>query len=141
MKALTISQPWANMIADGEKFVENRCWPVSYRGPIAIHAGFGTQYLTKRELQAYPTGAIIAVANLVACVEYSRFVGMLAFRGEPINDRSSLRWKDVMDHRYTEGPYCWVLDSIRKLSKPIMVKGKQGLWNPSLEIVTELQKV
>lgn len=41
MKALTISQPYASLIARGEKFVENRRWPTPYRGPLAIHAGKG----------------------------------------------------------------------------------------------------
>lgn len=43
VKALTISQPFAKLIADGEKFVENRGWPTHYRGRLAIHAGLGTQ--------------------------------------------------------------------------------------------------
>jgi len=50
MKALTISQPFASLIASGSKFVENRTWPTSYRGPLAIHAGKGTQYMTRREM-------------------------------------------------------------------------------------------
>jgi len=50
MKALTISQPYASLIASGEKWVENRSWPTGYRGPLAIHAGKGTQYLDRREL-------------------------------------------------------------------------------------------
>ena len=69
MKALTIQQPNASLIADGEKWVENRTWDTCWRGPLAIHAGKGTRYLTARELIAYPTGAVIAIANLVACVD------------------------------------------------------------------------
>ncbi len=30
---------------------------------------------------------------------------------------------------YRPGRYVWVLDNIKKLSKPVAVKGKQGLWN------------
>lgn len=39
MKAITIRQPWAGLIAVGEKVYETRSWPTKYRGPIAIHAG------------------------------------------------------------------------------------------------------
>ncbi len=39
MKALTIRQPWASLIAHGVKTIETRSWKTSYRGPIAIHAG------------------------------------------------------------------------------------------------------
>lgn len=37
MKALTIWQPWASLIACGVKQYETRSWPTKYRGPIAIH--------------------------------------------------------------------------------------------------------
>ena len=38
MKALSLWQPWASLIAAGVKKVETRHWPTAYRGPIAIHA-------------------------------------------------------------------------------------------------------
>ncbi len=54
IKALTISQPYASLIASGEKWIENRTWPTAHRGKLAIHAGVGTQYLNKSELAKYP---------------------------------------------------------------------------------------
>src|SRR3954453_23306276 len=39
MRALTIRQPWAALIMAGSKDVENRVWPTSFRGRLAIHAG------------------------------------------------------------------------------------------------------
>jgi hypothetical protein len=41
MKALTITQPYATLIAIGAKRIETRGWPTQYRGPLAIHAGAG----------------------------------------------------------------------------------------------------
>src|SRR6267154_1758716 len=38
MKALTLWQPWASMIAFGEKRIETRCWSTKHRGLLAIHA-------------------------------------------------------------------------------------------------------
>lgn len=38
MKALTLHQPWASLIATGAKTLETRSWPTRYRGPLAIHA-------------------------------------------------------------------------------------------------------
>lgn len=38
MKALTLQQPWATLLATGRKRIETRSWKTSYRGPIAIHA-------------------------------------------------------------------------------------------------------
>jgi hypothetical protein len=39
VKALTIRQPWASLIALGVKRIETRSWSTQYRGPLAIHAG------------------------------------------------------------------------------------------------------
>lgn len=38
MKALSLWQPWATLIAIGEKRVETRGWETRYRGRLAIHA-------------------------------------------------------------------------------------------------------
>lgn len=38
MKAITILQPWANLIACGAKKIETRSWATQYKGQIAIHA-------------------------------------------------------------------------------------------------------
>lgn len=39
MRAITIRQPWASLIAAGVKTIETRSWSTKYRGPLAIHAG------------------------------------------------------------------------------------------------------
>lgn len=39
MKALTLHQPWASLIAARYKTIETRPWATRYRGPLAIHAG------------------------------------------------------------------------------------------------------
>lgn len=38
MKALSLTQPWASLVAIGEKRIETRSWATRYRGPVAIHA-------------------------------------------------------------------------------------------------------
>lgn len=46
MKALSIRQPWAWLIVNGFKDIENRSWHTKYRGPVLIHASKG---LTRKE--------------------------------------------------------------------------------------------
>ncbi|MCA8922325.1 MAG: hypothetical protein KDD82_10980 [Planctomycetes bacterium] len=41
MRALTLHQPWASLIAWGVKRYETRPRPLSYRGPLAIAWGRG----------------------------------------------------------------------------------------------------
>lgn len=45
MKILTIHQPWATLIAIGQKRYETRSWSTSYRGLLGIHAGVNTKYV------------------------------------------------------------------------------------------------
>lgn len=127
MKALTISQPYSGLIADGIKVVENRTWPSSYRGPLAIHAGKGSQYLTKSELARYPTGCIIAVADLVACLRLDGIIDSNHAR-EIAGSRYTIG--EILRHEHTEGPYCWILENVVALPTPIPYKGAQGLWVP-----------
>ena len=41
MKAITLTQPWATLVAIGAKQIETRGWRTSYRGKLAIHAAAG----------------------------------------------------------------------------------------------------
>jgi len=38
MKALSVRQPWAELIASGRKTIELRSWSTQYRGPLLICA-------------------------------------------------------------------------------------------------------
>lgn len=127
LKTLTICQPWAHLIANGRKWVENRTWYTQYRGPLLIHAGKSRKWFSgetdwlmqddKPEPQPDDCvfGAIIARCNLVACVRS--------------NDRR------VVTHPFAEGPWCWVLSDIQTLPQPIELRGQQGLFEVSPSIL------
>jgi hypothetical protein len=128
VKALTISQPFASLIADGEKWVENRTWETRYRGSLAIHAGKGTQYLSKSELQEYPHGCVIAVCDLVACVNLEVMRSLQhPCSVLPVSGRTGKTFAELFNHKHAEGPWCWVLENVRKI-EPVPISGKQGLW-------------
>jgi hypothetical protein len=40
MRALSVRQPWAELILSGRKTIETRTWRTSHRGLIAVHAGW-----------------------------------------------------------------------------------------------------
>lgn len=80
MKAITIREPWASLLATGHKHYETRSWATKYRGPIAIHAGkqldnaFKDEHvaeqlqrcgITPENAKDLPLGAVIATADLV----------------------------------------------------------------------------
>ena len=132
MKAITISQPYASKIAEYSKFVENRTWPTSYRGPIAIHAGLGKQYLSTTELRKYPTGCVIATAKLSACISLDEILAKASSKSS-LQQRSLIpgtwfSWAAIGCHEHTEGPWCWILEDVKKI-EPVPAKGKQQIWN------------
>lgn len=81
MKAFSIQQPWAWLIVNGYKPLENRSWWTRERGPVLIHAGkkIDTEGLAwVRETfpqvplpHTYETGGIVGSANLTNCVAES----------------------------------------------------------------------
>jgi hypothetical protein len=139
MKAITISQPYASLIASGQKWIENRSWPTTYTGPLAIHAGKGLHYLDREEIKEFPTGSIIATARLSGCVVREQLQRM-SFGDTTKNQiipGCKVSWKQAFDHEHTEGPWCWILEDIRAI-EPIEIKGAQQLWAVPREIMLRL---
>ena len=132
MKALTICQPYAELIACGEKRVENRTWYAAYRGPLAIHAGKSRQWLdidrdeklqemdapTGLYLSVMDFGAIVATATLVDCLKHEQIVG----------GRYDEQYPWLRAHAHASGPWCFVLESVVRLARAIPYSGKQGLF-------------
>lgn len=130
IRVLTVCQPYAELIRRGVKPIENRTWPTSYRGRIAIHAGLSRSWLDDGDLQAYPEmsfGAVVCLATLVACLDLADA------------DRWPARWQGLRDHEHANGPICWVLEDVRPIA-PIEVKGRQGLWLPQPWLAAKLQQ-
>lgn len=128
IKAITISQPFASLIASGEKWIENRTWPTAYRGPLAIHAGKGKQYLDRHELITYPTGCVIAIAKLVACVDIRDIRSKVGAERKCIVPGTNKFWSELQNHKHAEGPLCWVLEDVVPIEH-VTINGAQGLWN------------
>ena len=57
MKAISLKQPWANLIAAGLKTIETRKWSTKYRGELLI--------VSSKSPALYPAGAIVAKIELV----------------------------------------------------------------------------
>ena len=140
VKGITISQPYADLIANLEKFAENRSRKWKYRGPVAIHAGAGTQYMkpAQMRLENTVTKAIVAVGYVQGCIEMRRFRKAVSKGLEfPLQSNCSgepkfehwLTPKLLLDHKHAVGPYCWIIGGVMKLEQPISINGQQGIWN------------
>ena len=143
MKAITIWQPWASLIACGAKKFETRSWKTDYRGPIAIHAG-AKPYLSVVEglpeefqkalkdifdlrYEILHIGKILATAELVDCHNIYKEKNKGAF----ISKEDGWLWiseKEQLFGDWQEGRYAWELANVKMLPKPVPAKGHQRLW-------------
>lgn len=138
MKALSLWQPWASLVAWGLKHVETRDWPTPYRGPLLIHAAMrwtGEEreaaedlwpaghlgYVSTAHPAPLPLGAIVAVARLVDC---ARMTAALI-------DAQTERELDY--GAWVVGRWAWKLEGVVRLDDPIPLRGRQGLFDVDLE--------
>ena len=103
MKALSVKQPWANMIARGQKMIELRSWRTRYRGRLMICSSALPDIV--------PAGAALAIVNLVECRK--------ATQEDEENAYCVVRvGKD----------YAWIFENIQRI-RPWPIKGGQKLFN------------
>lgn len=119
MKALSIRQPWAWLIINGYKDIENRNWPTNFRGRVYVHAGKKMdpgwftdllQEVTAQNIQLpdeYPLGAIVGEVDIIGCVT-----------------QSTSPW--------FRGPYGFLLRNPEAYENPIPYRGRLGFFNVML---------
>ena len=153
MKAISIKQPWAYLIAAGIKDIENRTWkcPEKYIGErVLIHASASAPKSIRELLNAdqidtvfksdlyndtdfakqYSTGAIIGSIGIVDCVVNHTSIWAEKTKLPTIGDVL----EDIHFLGKVQNPnsiiYNWVLANPILFDEPIMnVKGKLGFWN------------
>ncbi len=118
MKALTVQQPYASLIASGQKTIELRSWSTMYRGPLLIHAGkrLHSDY-RNRLLPLLPRGVIVCVVDLVDVRPYHE------------GDRPNT----FVKRRLLNGFFSWVLENARG-TPPIPIDGHQRLFDVPVDV-------
>lgn len=131
MKAITLYQPWASMIANGSKRSETRHWnpPQHIIGQyIAIHAGKNTDHVYEEERKKLPFGVIVCFARLSGASQVHRRI-VEADGSECAYDRRGMRIQTIDDYgNYEIGRWIWALDSVVPVKRYTPIKGKQGIW-------------
>lgn len=119
LKAISIRQPWAWLIVNGYKEIENRIWEPKLSGRVFIHTGKSWAHLTAEEFKyikrryrvpnlpdTFETGGIVGIVEITGCVKHHR-------------------------SKWFRGPFCWTLTTARRLPfKP--VKGQLTFFNPKI---------
>ncbi len=143
LRALTVKDPWATLIAIGAKQIETRSYRTRHRGPIAIHSSKAfsredqelcfqepVRGALERAGIRFPTdmprGAIIAVAEAAACAQVPG--GQDWEEDIPPEPERSFGF-------YSPNRWMWRLANIRRLTEPVPCRGMLGLWRPSPEVI------
>ena len=119
MKALSLKQPWANLIATGLKTIETRIWTTQHRGPILICASKKVDTLAIEMFLSkgfdwtdvdWDLGVGVCVVDLVQCL--------------PMRSRHEGRaCCDVYPKAQA-----WVLENVQPI-KPFPVKGQLSVFD------------
>jgi hypothetical protein len=149
VKALTLWQPWATLIAMGEKRIETRCWSTKYRGELAIHSA--------AKLPASHLGASSRtdpfrdeladlfcvrrdrddrggkhVDDLLRTLPFGKVVCIVRLVSVEEIDatlRETLSQRERIFGNYEDGRYAWHLQLVDVIEPPIPAKGNRMLWN------------
>jgi hypothetical protein len=72
MKALSLKQPWAELVVSGKKTVELRNWNTEFRGEFLVHASKtpNKEAMEKLGFKELPLGCIVGKATLVGVKRY-----------------------------------------------------------------------
>ena len=126
MKAITIKQPYATLIAEGLKEYEFRTWKTKYRGDILIHAGKG---IDKKAMERfndlnlnYPSGCIIAKATITDCVYVDNQLK------EELQQKNDKVYYGIVNKDSNWEGYGFKIENVEKIT-PIEINGKLSLWD------------
>ena len=152
MKAITLTQPHATLMAIGAKIFETRSWQTSHRGETAIHAAQGLGPVGGRKGLAalcntepfrsvllerfwwpmgstadflYDPAAYLPLGCILATVRFYDIVPTFELGGtgpEILSDQE----RAFGD--YSAGRYAWLSSNLHAFSKPIKAKGALSLW-------------
>lgn len=138
MRAITLWQPWASLVAVGAKKYETRSWPAPKTLPrgslLAVHAANANSSpmtdtmfwaLDDAKPDAYvgdelnfdlPRGALLAICRFEFCAPAEDFISTVDATEQAFGDWSAGRW-------------VWRLRVLHRFREPIPARGYQGLWN------------
>jgi ASCH domain len=123
--ALSIRQPWAELILSGKKSIEIRSWSANYRGPLWLHTGLKSDPECEKAfgLSNLFKGGYIGCVTLVSIVM--------------MDQERWGKWKEkhLDSGHFRPGLYAWILSSPQRFEHPVQGVGKVNLFYPPDELV------
>lgn len=105
-KAVSLKQPWANLVVSGRKTIETRRWTTKYRGDLVI--------CSSKKPNIHPAGYALCIVELY-----------------DIKPMAKEHEKKACIKVYP-GAHSWFLRNIRQINPPIDVKGRLGIFDINL---------
>jgi hypothetical protein len=134
-RALSLTQPWATLMAIDAKRVETRAWNTNYRGWVAIHASKGYPMECRNLCYSSPFG--LAMANYISPDDLP--LGQILAVTEIIESGRTEHVQGLSDQEialgdYSPGRYAIFTRGVRRLKQPITIKGALNIWRLSTPI-------
>ena len=115
MRALSIRQPWAWLVVNGYKDIENRTWSTEFRGRVYIHAGQRMVTDDYPEQREHISGAGIVIPAKLA-------------RGAIVGEVTITGCRSSSDSPWFCGPYGFLLEDPVAYEHPIPYRGQLGFF-------------
>lgn len=154
VKALSLWQPWASLVALSAKQYETRHWSTKYRGPLVIHAAqniTGLRQFRADVYKVYDIGHLVVHYPLVqyAVPLFRQHFGQAVPTNLPLGYAVGIvdlvdvlpvervrnqisNWERAFGN-YSDGRYAWKLDNLRVFPKPILMFGGQRLFTREID--------
>ena len=130
IRALTIRQPFPELILRRRKPYEIRSWRTNYRGPLLIHSAAKVKTDCARESGLKPetlvTSAFVGAVVLSDVRPYTRA------------DSKLLKQKRAIGG-WSPGQFSWVLKNPIRFARPIKANGKLGLFTVPPSVASLVQ--
>ena len=129
MKALSMRQPWAELILRRRKVFEIRTWHIFHPGLLLIHASktfvSGPASDLGIDKDEVTQGAFVGVAKVADIRPFTKA------------DAKLLKEKKGGDGWWGPDQYAWVLKSVQRIT-PIPFKGQLNLFTPPMRILRKV---
>lgn len=128
--AISVRQPWAELLISGRKSIEIRPWAPEYRGRLWLHAGLKCDPELDRKFgfKDLYRGGFVGSIQLIAVV--------------PLTEKRWMQWREqhLDSGEYRSGVVAWMMDAPRRFRVPVPGKGQLDLFYPSMDIVQKLKE-
>jgi len=121
MKALSLKQPWAELILLGKKKIELRKWNTKFRGEFLIHSPKHPDEKTMKRFgfKDLPCGFIVGKVELIDVKKYK-------------DDKEFEKDKELHLATSNWGEFGFILKNANRINPIIPAKGNLSFWNFNL---------